>query len=682
MEFQTLTYDIDGIKTVVKAIGSGPDLLALHGAATLEGHQIARGLAGRFRVLLPFHPGFGESGDAPHVAGMQDMVVHYLNLIDAMGLQQPHLMGHSMGGWMAAEIAVVAGDRFAKLVLNAPAGLNHPDHPATDLGALPPQDLPGYLAHHVDVALRYFPAGSDCPPLEQFLANRLSADPARRVLLPEAGGSDRYIWVHVPVGYLQCIGNPRTDWMYRIAEEPGLGGRSIAYLRGKVTGGCSSINGMIYMRGQAADYDGWAQIGCTGWDWATVLPQFCRSEAYHRSADGHGTTGELRVERQRLHWPILDALREATAEIGSPPTEDFNQGSNEGAGYFEVNQKAGARWSAARAFLGPEVKRPATLSIVTSAHVTRLRIENARVIGVEFECDGQPAFAAAESDVLLAAGAIGTPQILMLSGLGPGAHLREMGTALQRVLPGVGANLQDHLQIRTEFRISGARTLNDMQASLWGKARIAADYALRRRGPMAMAPSQLGLFTRSDPHLATPDLEFHIQPLSLKAFGQPLNTYPAITVSVCNLRPESRGEVRLAAPDARRAPIIAPRYLSTPGDRRVAVAAIRAARRLMATRRMAAFAPQEVTPGAVVTDEADMIEAAGRIATTIFHPVGTARMGRKDDPMAVVDPHLQLCGIENLMIADASVMPTIVSGNTHAPVVMIAERAAIHVLSH
>ena len=514
------------------------------------------------------------------------------------------------------------------------------------------------------------------------LANRLSADPARRVLLLEAGGSDRYIWVHVPVGYLKCIGNPRTDWMYRTANEPGLGGRSIACPRGKVMGGCSSINGMIYMRGQAADYDGWAQMGCTGWDWASVLPRFCASEAYHRRAEGHGTTGEMRAEQQRLHWPILDALREAAAEIGIPPADDFNLGSNEGAGYFEVTQKSGVRWSAASAFLSPAVKRRANLSIVTGAMVTRLHFEDARVCGVEFVRNGMPAVAAVLGEVLLAAGAIGTPQLLLLSGLGPGAHLGEMGIGVQRDLPGVGANLKDHLQIRTEFRVSGARTLNDMQATMWGEARIAAEHAPRRRGPMSMAPSQLGLFSRSEPHLATPDMEFHVQSLSLKAFGEPLNTYPAIAVSVCNLRPESRGEVRLATPDARHPPIIAPRYLSTAGDRRAAVASIRAARRLMATRRMAAFAPQEVTPGVAVMQEDVMIEAAGRIATTIFHPVGTARMGRKDDPMAVVDPYLRLLGIDNLMIADASVMPKIVSGNTHAPVVMIAERAASHVLLH
>ena len=508
------------------------------------------------------------------------------------------------------------------------------------------------------------------------LANRLSADPASRVLLIEAGGSDRYPWVHIPVGYLYCIGNPRTDWMYRTAPEAGLGGRSIAYPRGKVMGGCSSINGMIYMRGQAADYDGWAQSGLTGWGWSEVLPVFERSERYHRVATGHGTTGEMRVELQRLHWPILDAVRTAAAQIGIPPTDDFNTGTNEGAGYFEVNQKSGVRWSAARAFLTPTVKRRPNLRIMTGAQVTRIRMEQGRACGVDLDRDGHPGFAGALRHVVLAAGAIGTPQILMLSGLGPAGHLQDMGIGVQRDLPGVGANLQDHLQIRTCYRITGARTLNDMQATLLGKARIAARYALTRRGPMAMAPSQLGLFTRSDPNRETPDVEFHVQPLSLDRFGEPLHRYPAITVSVCNLRPDSRGAVTLASPDHRIAPIIAPNYLTTARDRAVAVASIRLARRLMAAPGMAAYAPQEQAPGPEMQSDADLMQAAGRIATTIFHPVGTARMGVSGDPMTVVDDRLKVVGVGSLMVADASVMPRIVSGNTHAPVVMIAERAA------
>ena len=507
------------------------------------------------------------------------------------------------------------------------------------------------------------------------LANRLSARPGNRVLLLEAGGSDRYLWIHVPVGYLYCIGNPRTDWMYRTAEEKGLGGRSIAYPRGKVMGGCSSINGMIYMRGQAADYDGWAQGGLSGWGWDDVLPIFKRSEKYHQPTDGHGKDGEMLVERQRLHWPILDAVREAAEEIGIPKTADFNLGDNEGSGYFEVTQRSGLRWSAVRAFLPRQVRARPNLTIVDRAQVMRLTLEGRRVTGLEYVRDGKRASVRA-GQVVLAAGAIGTPQIMMLSGLGPAEHLGKHGIDIVRDLPGVGANLQDHLQIRTSYRISGAKTLNDLQARLWGKAMIAARYALSRSGPMAMAPSQLGIFTRSNARYATPNIEFHVQPLSLDAFGQPLHPYPAVTVSVCNLRPNSRGSVRLKSADFRDAPVIAPNYLADPEDRDVAVASIRLARRLMATKRLAQYHPQEVAPGVDLQGDEVLAEAAGRIATTIFHPVGTTRMGLADDPMAVVDPRLRVRGVEGLTIADASVMPRIVSGNTHAPVVMIAERAA------
>ncbi|RCK48031.1 GMC family oxidoreductase [Thalassospira profundimaris] len=507
------------------------------------------------------------------------------------------------------------------------------------------------------------------------LANRLSADPNNRVLLIEAGGKDNYPWIHIPVGYLYCIGNPRTDWLYETAAEKGLGGRSIAYPRGKVLGGCSSINGMIYMRGQAADYDRWVVEGATGWGWDDVLPYFIKSENYHSLSNAHGSDGELRVEKQRLRWDVLDAVRDGAEELGIPKTDDFNGGSNEGSGYFDVTQKRGVRWSAARAFLKPVMHRP-NLSVLTKATVVRLEFDGTVVRGVQYERGGKTEFASANREVILSAGAIGTPHILKVSGIGPAQELRNHGIEVKHDLPGVGENLQDHLQIRTAFRITGAKTLNEMQSTLVGKAKIALDYALRRRGPMAMAPSQLGIFTRSDGRYETPNIEYHVQPLSLDKFGAPLHDFPAITVSVCNLRPTSKGRVTLTSSDLHAAPHIAPNYLGTDLDREVSVQSIRHARALMATKSMAQYWPVEFAPGAEVTSDEALADAAGKVATTIFHPVGTAKIGPKDDPMAVVDEQLRVRGVENLRVVDASVMPSIVSGNTHAPVVMIAEKAS------
>ncbi|RFC65779.1 MULTISPECIES: GMC family oxidoreductase [Mesorhizobium] len=506
------------------------------------------------------------------------------------------------------------------------------------------------------------------------LANRLSADGRSRVLLLEAGGSDRYHWVYIPVGYLYCMGNPRTDWGYATVQEPGLNGRSLAYPRGKVLGGCSSINGMIYMRGQAADYDHWRQLGNVGWGWDDVLPLFVKSENHQsRGEPWHGQKGELRVERQRLSWPILDAVREAAEEIGVPKTDDFNGGDNLGSGYFEVNQKNGIRFNAVRAFLRPAMGRQ-NLRVITHATVERLKLEGGAVTSVELIVNGKPAIAHVDGELVLSAGAIGTPQILQLSGIGPGDLLASQGIEVVHELPGVGENLQDHLQIRTVFGITGATTLNERQARLSGKVGIALEYLLKRSGPMSMAPSQLGIFMKSGSQYATPNIEFHVQPLSLDRFGEPLHSYPAITVSVCNLRPESRGSVRIVSRDPNTHPHIAPNYLSTPADRQVAADSILAARRLMATKRMETYTPRELKPGTQIQSAEDLARAAGDIATTIFHPVGTARMG--SDKMAVVDDRLRVHGVGRLRIADASIMPTIVSGNTHAPVVMIAEKAA------
>ncbi|MGE0007030.1 MAG: GMC family oxidoreductase [Parvibaculaceae bacterium] len=510
------------------------------------------------------------------------------------------------------------------------------------------------------------------------VANRLSADPRNRVLLLEAGGSDNYHWVHIPVGYLYCMGNPRTDWGYRTRAEAGLNGRALLYPRGKVLGGCSSINGMIYMRGQAQDYDHWRQLGNPGWGWDDVLPLFRKSEDHYRlGGPFHGQGGELRVERQRLSWPILDAVRDAAEELGVPKVEDFNTGDNEGSSYFEVNQKSGFRFNAARAFLRP-VRHRRNLRVLTHAHAERIRFAGRRAAGLDLTLAGAPAHVDVAGELILSAGAIGTPQLLQLSGVGPAGLLAQHGIEVLADMPGVGGNLQDHLQIRTIFKIAGARTLNELQATWHGKARIALEYALRRSGPMSMAPSQLGIFMRSDPRYATANIEFHVQPLSLDSFGEPLHGFPAVTVSVCNLRPESRGFVRIVSPDPRRHPEIAPNYLATDNDRSVAADSIRAARRLMATGRLSAYRPVELKPGPEITAPEDLMRAAGDIATTIFHPVGTARMG--SDAQAVVDPELRLRGMERLRLADASIMPTIVSGNTHAPAVMIGEKAAAFVL--
>ena len=506
------------------------------------------------------------------------------------------------------------------------------------------------------------------------LANRLTEDPRCRVLLLEAGGRDTYPWIHIPVGYLYCMGNPRTDWMMRTADEPGLNGRSLAYPRGKVLGGCTSINGMIYVRGQAADYDHWRQLGNTGWGWDDVLPWFRKSEDNFRGAsDLHGAGGEWKVARQRLTWDILEAFRDAAAEIGIPRRDDFNDGDNEGSGFFEVNQRNGIRWSTAKAFLRPARRRP-NLHVVTNALVTAIVLDGRRVTGVRYEVAGAAREAIAESEVILAAGAVNSPKLLELSGIGDPEILTGGGIGVRHALPDVGRNLQDHLQIRTMFRVSGARTLNQLANSRTGKLAMGIEYALRRSGPLSMAPSQLGIFSRSDETVATPDLEYHIQPLSTDKLGDPLHPYPAVTVSVCNLRPESRGTIHIRSADPAEQPDIRLNYLSTERDRSVALAAVRQARAMTATNALKRYAPEEILPGSSVSTDADLLSAIGNIATTIFHPVGTCRMG--DDPMAVVDPELRVRGLAGLRVVDASIMPTITSGNTASPVVMIAEKAS------
>lgn len=508
------------------------------------------------------------------------------------------------------------------------------------------------------------------------VANRLSAA-GHKVTLLEAGGRDSYHWIHIPMGYLYCIGNPRTDWMFRTAPEAGLNGRSLLYPRGKTLGGCSAINGMLYLRGQAADYDGWRQTGLTGWGWDDVLPWFKKSEDYVDGAsDLHGAGGEWRVENQRLHWDLLDHWMQAAEAAGIPRTNDFNTGDNHGVGYFKVNQKNGWRWTTAKGFLRP-AKGP-NLRVVTHAHTERLLFEGGRCVGVRYRQGGEVHNLRANREVVLSAGAIGSPQILQLSGIGPGALLQKHGIAVHLDQGQVGANLQDHLQLRCAWRLTEAKTLNTMANSWIGKAMIGAEYALRRAGPMSMSPSQLGAFSKSRPDLATPDLEYHVQPLSLEAFGQPLHDFPAITASVCNLRPESRGTVQISSADPMDKPVIAPNYLSTEGDRAVAIAAIRQARDIMAQSPMARYAPQEMKPGITAQTDDDLARAAGDIGTTIFHPVSTVRMGADD--AAPVDGRLRLRGIGGLRVVDASVMPSITSGNTNSPTIMIAEKASAMIL--
>ncbi len=510
------------------------------------------------------------------------------------------------------------------------------------------------------------------------LANRLTANPSTRVLLLEAGGSDNYHWVHIPVGYLYCIGNPRTDWMMRTAAEPGLNGRSLAYPRGKLLGGCSSVNGMIYMRGQAADYDGWRQMGNAGWGWDDVLPYFMKSEDYHGGASAlHAVGGEWKVSRQRLTWDILRAVQEGAQEFGIMPRADFNDGNNEGSGFFEVNQRRGLRWNASKAFLRPVARRP-NLRVVTHALTEGLVLEGKKVVGVSYRQGGSLHHVRADKEVLLAAGAINSPKILEHSGIGRPDLLQALGIDVVHEMRGVGENLQDHLQIRTVFKVAGAKTLNTMFNSRVGKVRMALQYALTQSGPMSMAPSQFGMFTRSDPSVETPDLEYHVQPLSTEKLGDPLHPFPAITVSVCNLRPESTGSVHAKSRDTGEQPEIKLNYLSALKDRQVAVKAVRQARQIMTARALERYRPEEILPGPAHASDEALLEQAGNIATTIFHPVGTCKMGR--DERSVVGPDLRVHGLGGLRVIDASIMPRIVSGNTASPVVMIAEKAADMIL--
>ena len=534
------------------------------------------------------------------------------------------------------------------------------------------------------------------------LANRLSADPTRKVLLLESGGPDNYPWIHIPVGYLYCIDNPRTDWRFRTEASPGLNGRELLYPRGKTLGGCSSINGMIYMRGQARDYEHWANITADdAWRWENCLNDFRAHENHYRldarnaaALNGHGEAfkslhgsgGEWRVEKQRLKWEVLDAFADAARQAGIPATDDFNSGDNDGVSYFEVNQRSGWRWNASKAFLRPVRRSRVNLTVWTGAQASRLLLKQSAdgqpaCHGVELVMNGHRQTVHARGEVILSCGAIGSPQLLQLSGIGDESTLRQLQIPVVKHLPGVGANLQDHLQIRSVYKVEGAKTLNTQASTLWGKVGIGLEYLLRRSGPMSMAPSQLGIFTRSSPSYVHPNIQYHVQPLSLEAFGQPLHTFPAITASVCNLNPTSRGQVSISSPDFNKAPRIAPNYLSTSEDRQVAADSLRVTRHIAAQPAMTPYKPVEYKPGPQYETDEQLARLAGDIGTTIFHPVGTTAMGPVRDPLSVVDSHLRVHGVKNLRVVDAGVMPTITSGNTNSPTLMIAEKAARWILA-
>ena len=513
------------------------------------------------------------------------------------------------------------------------------------------------------------------------LAKRLTENPQKKVLLIEAGKNDNYIWIHIPVGYLYCIDNPRADWRFKTVAEKGLNGRSLLYPRGRVLGGCSSINGMIYMRGQEGDYASWVQAtGDDAWSWENALKRYKSFEDYHSEANQwHGKGGEWTVSKQRLRWPIMDKFRDAAVEAGIPASDDFNRGDNFGVGYFDVSQRKGWRLNTAKAFLKDAVRR-SNLTVLTEAIVTKLKIDpvTKNCYGVEWRKNGLTVESLIHQggEVILSAGAIGSVQILERSGIGAASHLNKLGIPVLADLPGVGENLQDHLQLRMVYKVNGIKTLNTKANSLFGKMMIGLEYLLKRSGPMSMAPSQLGAFAYSSPDQQSANVEYHVQPLSLEKFGEDLHSFNAFTASVCNLRPTSRGNVHITSTDPEAPPAIHPNYLSTDEDRKVAAESLRLTRNIVEQSALAPYAPEEYKPGIQYQSDEELVKAAGDIGTTIFHPVGTCKMGRDDDPMAVLDSQLRVRGIHQLRVVDASAMPTITSGNTAAPTMMIAERVA------
>jgi len=510
------------------------------------------------------------------------------------------------------------------------------------------------------------------------LANRLSASPRNKVLLLEAGGRDVNPWIHIPVGYYRTMHNPKTDWCFETEPDPGLAGRRVKWPRGKVLGGSSSINGLVYIRGQMEDYDHWRQLGNVGWSYEDVLPYFIKSEDQERGGDHlHGAGGPLKVTDPRIHRPLCDAFIAAAENAGIPRNDDFNGAAQEGVGYFQTTIHQGQRCSSAKAFLKPAIGRR-NLKIVTGAHTERVLFDGRRAVGVRYRRDGRHMDARADAGVVLAAGAIGSPQILELSGVGDLDRFRDLSLEKVHHLPGVGENLQDHLQVRSIYKTRRPITLNDEVNNPLRKMLIGLDYICRRRGPMAMAASHVSVFTRSGPDVTTPDIQFHFQPLSADAPGKGLHRFSAYTSSVTQLRPESRGSVHIRTADVMTHPAIQPNSLSTPRDQEVTVAALKLSRDICGRPPLADETASEFLPGADVRSDEALLRYAHETATTIYHPVGTCAMGRGD--RAVVDDRLRVHGFEGLRVIDASIMPTIVSGNTNAPTIMIGEKGADMIL--
>jgi choline dehydrogenase len=509
------------------------------------------------------------------------------------------------------------------------------------------------------------------------LANRLSRDPSVNVLLLEAGGEDKHFWIDVPVGMAYLLGNKEVDWCYQSEPEPFADNRVTLVPRGKTLGGSSSINAMCYIRGHARDYDQWRELGNPGWGWSDVLPYFKRIEDHPRGGlhEAHGAGGELSVSDNPLRWKVIEAWKQAAIQYGIPETEDFNRGDNEGVGYFQGTIRKGRRWSAARAFLRPAMSRP-NLRVLTHAHVKGLRFEGRRAAGVDFWQGGQPSYAEAKCEVILSAGAIGSPQILQLSGVGPGALLQKHGIQLLHDLPGVGENMQDHWQTRVTFRVKNTLTMNNWATSPLRRYAMGAYYLAFRRGPMSFTPCQVCCFTRSDPSQPTPNVEYHISAASSDRFAGPLHSHPGFSCGVAVVRPQSIGYCRIKSPDPHAAPAILHNFLESPDAQRVAVDSLRLTRRIAAGAALERFHPEELLPGSGCQSDEELLAYARQSVITVFHQSCTCKMGPDGDRMAVVDSRLRVRGLERLRVVDASAMPTVPSGNTHAPTMMVAEKGA------